>query len=308
MTDPGRNPGRWVLYVILFVLTAVVVLLSFVVIRVISALVLWMIAPIGLIYMVVTWGTLLLFLVLLLIARRKRCGWLAAISLGGAALPALILGSVLLRPVLPVPPRSQKPNQREPLPSPSDKYVLSVPIERSERDKGPLGYGMPYWHVTISDPNGKVLYRDSDEQFHGIHNVYWTWGDDDRAWLYNSDDGAVYFYELTNETWQKGMWGHGKTGHVEQDIAPPKSLYPAYESPGSVQNLGAAWALDGFWQKPEPDAETIVSFRNSETSEFMMLRVGESKNGITLLEANWDRKEAVVEIKGKRFTLDMRMP
>jgi len=82
MTDPRRNASRWVLYAILFVLTSVVVLLSFVVIRVISALVLWVIAPIGLIYAVVTWGTLLLFSVLLLIAWRKRGGWLVAISWG----------------------------------------------------------------------------------------------------------------------------------------------------------------------------------------------------------------------------------
>ena len=47
----------------------------------------------------------------------------------------------------------------------------------------------------------------------------------------------------------------------------------------------------------------MVFFTNFDTGQQMMLGRGESKNGVTLLDASWDKKQAVVEIKGRQFTL-----
>ncbi|MEN6428037.1 MAG: hypothetical protein ABFE13_22010 [Phycisphaerales bacterium] len=224
----ARNVTKYVLYAFLFVLTAGAVFLAFGVLMLVTTYVFWVIVPSALVLNASTFLLLVLFGILLFVARRKRRGWLAAVSLGGISVPGLFIALMLLHPLLPHPPREQKPNQREPLPSPSGRYVLTVPIERSSSYKGPLGYGMPFWHVTISDSNETVLYRDPNEDFHGIHNVYWVWDDQDRVWLYNSDNGAEYFYERTGLTWSRSRWGGGTPGQGVQRAAPPDALYPPY--------------------------------------------------------------------------------
>jgi hypothetical protein len=93
---------------------------------------------------------------------------------------------------------------------------------------GPAGFGWPFWHVTISDSHGAVIYRDHEESFPGQFNVHWMWDDQDRVWLYDSDDGSVYFYELTEGKWKKESWGYGNTRQIERDISPPDSLCPHY--------------------------------------------------------------------------------
>jgi hypothetical protein len=297
------NAARWVLYACLFIIGAVGMLVVSGVFIFLASFLLWLVVPSGLAYGTFVFASLLLFGGLLLLAWRRRWGWLAAISLGGASVPGLMIALMLLSPFLPHPPREPEPNQREPVTSPSGNYVLTVPIERSETQTGPFGYGLPFWHVTISEPNGAVVYRDPNEQFHGIHNVYWTWGDDDRVWLYDSDDGTVYFYERAEGNWTRAVWGQGRTGHSERDIAPPEALYPAYVSGGPARSLGTPWTLAGF---SATGGDALISFRNTATGEFMMLKVGESKNGITLLEWDGTKREAVCEIKGRRVTMDMR--
>ncbi|MEN6576435.1 MAG: hypothetical protein ABFD90_08835 [Phycisphaerales bacterium] len=220
--------GRRVLYGLLFMLTGVMMFLAFGVLLLFTSYMFWVIVPTGLVLNTFTFLSLVLFGILLVFARRKRRGCLAAISLGGMSVPGLFVVLMLLHPFLPHRPREQKANQREPLPSPSGRYVLTVPIERSSSHKGPLGYGMPFWHVTISDSNETVLYRDPNEDFHGIHNVYWVWDDQDRVWLYNSDDGAEYFYERTDSAWRRSRWRDGKPGQGVQRAAPPNALYPPY--------------------------------------------------------------------------------
>jgi len=121
----------------------------------------------------------------------------------------------------------QKPNQRQPLKSPSGKYVLTVPIERSKERRDLLGFGSPYRHVTISDPNGNVLYRDPEEYFPEWFGTYWVWDEEDRVWLYGSDTGTFY-YECVHGIWTRRGWVNGKTGQGEKEIGPPKSLNPGY--------------------------------------------------------------------------------
>lgn len=302
----GFRPVRWVLYVVLFGAAAAGMMCLFGLACMYTSLIGWLFVPSGLIYGTLLLTSLVVFAVLFLLGRRKRWGWLKAFSLGGASVPVLLAALVAAGPfILPEVDSAgmEKPNQQSRATSPSGRYVLTVPIERSKTQKGPLGYGFPYWHVTISDPNGQVVYRDAEDKFDGLHNVYWAWGDGDIAWLYNSDDGSVYYYQCADGQWARGRWGSGKTGYAEQDIAPPASLYPSYVAPGPVQNLGTPWQLSGFGGGGDPNRPVMVFFTNVDTGQEMMLAKGESKNGVTLLDASWDKMQAVVEIRGRQFTL-----
>lgn len=135
--------------------------------------------------------------------------------------------------------------------------------------------------------------------------MYWTWDEKDRVWLYDSEGGTVYFYEYVDENWTKQEWELGKTGYVDRDIEPPLSLYPSYMSAGPVCNLRSPWDPSGLSHSKTTEDRTMVTFRNPETGEFMMLRVGETKNDIEVLDANWEKREAVVRIKSKQFRFQM---
>jgi len=125
-------------------------------------------------------------------------------------LPVLLLCSYSLAG----PFSAQQPNQRDPFPSPSGKYVLSMPSDDC------------YWHPTISDADGDVLYRD-EEGFPGWFSVYWYWDEQDRAWLYNSDDGKVWVWVREGGQWVKHE--HGVPGG--KYYTPPKEVYPDYAEP-----------------------------------------------------------------------------
>jgi hypothetical protein len=85
------------------------------------------------------------------------------------------------------------------------------------------GSAMRVWKVTISDQNQSVLYKDVGSTFAGQFNVYWIWDASDRLWLYNSDDGMVYFWELQNGAWSKNRWERASS-----EIKPPLDVYPDY--------------------------------------------------------------------------------
>jgi amino acid transporter len=220
------NLSKWILYATLFVLTTTLTAFLFAIVFWFTSLFLWLIIPSSLIYCVTTLISIGLFLYLLLVSWRKRMGWIMAISLGGTLVPCLILVLMLVSLFIKIDRSShQKPNQRQPLKSPSGKYVLTVPIERSKERRGSLGFGSPYWHVTISDPNGNILYRDPEEDFPGWFGTYWVWDEEDRVWLYASDTGTV-FYECVDGIWTRHERGYVKKGHGEKDIKTPESLYP----------------------------------------------------------------------------------
>lgn len=113
-------------------------------------------------------------------------------------------------------PPAPKPNQRTPSTSPSGNYVLTVPIERDPTDRN-----LPFWRVTISDTAGKQLYKD-DSKFIGTLNVYWCWDSTDRVWLYNSDDGMTYVWQIFDGQWQRSLFT------VIGPVTPPLELYPDY--------------------------------------------------------------------------------
>ena len=219
---------KWILYAFLFVLTAALTAFLFAIVIWFTSLFLWLIIPSTLIYCATSLISIGLFLFLLFVGWRKKTGWLMVISLSGIVVPGMILVLMLVSPFIKIDRSThQKPNRRQPLTSPSGKYVLTVPIERSKERRGSLGFGSPYWHVTISDPNGSVLYRDPEEDFPGWFGTYWVWDEEDRVWLYGSDTGTV-FYECVDGIWTRRERGYGKKGQGEKDIEPPESLYPRY--------------------------------------------------------------------------------
>ncbi len=57
--------------------------------------------------------------------------------------------------------------------------------------------------VTIKSKDGALLYEDKDSRFFAGLNVYFGWDDEDRVWLYNSDDAGIWRWELDNGSWQK---------------------------------------------------------------------------------------------------------
>lgn len=126
-------------------------------------------------------------------------------------LPVLTMsGALLITSQMPKPP-----NQQDPAVSPSGTYVLTMPIEQS------------LWRVTIRDRKGRLLFRD-DSEFIGQLSVYWAWDEQDRVWLFNSDDSAVYFWETTPQGWRRTRWGHGRKREIPRELAPPTLLYPDY--------------------------------------------------------------------------------
>ena len=126
----------------------------------------------------------------------------------------IIFAALVINGCSTVPP---KPNQRNPSTSPSGKFVLTVPIERDPTDRN-----LPFWRVTISDTTGKLLYKD-DSKVIGTLNVYWCWDSADRVWLYNSDDGAMYVWQVLDSQWQRLPFT------VAEPLKPPDELLPDYE-------------------------------------------------------------------------------
>ena len=114
--------------------------------------------------------------------------------------------------------QEDKPNQKQPFASPSGKYILLVPIEINSKDQH------QYWRVTITDANGKVLFKD-DSHFVANLNVYWYWDKDDRVWLKNSDNGSVYYWQQdASGAWKRYEWERSN----KEPHEPPAELFPEY--------------------------------------------------------------------------------
>jgi uncharacterized protein YcfL len=110
--------------------------------------------------------------------------------------------------------------------SPSGRYTLTVLIE--ENQGNPTYNETKVWKVTISNAADQVIYKDDGSEFVGNLMVYWLWDAEDRVWLYNSDTGEVYFWELMDSEWIKIRWGAGKEKEIDREIMPPAGLYPPY--------------------------------------------------------------------------------
>ena len=89
------------------------------------------------------------------------------------------------------------PNQTQNQVSPSGQYVLSVSRKYQSKTKELV------WMVTIKSKDGSLLYQDKDSTMWSGLNVYFGWDEQDRVWLYNSDDGGIWRWELANGSWTK---------------------------------------------------------------------------------------------------------
>ena len=95
-----------------------------------------------------------------------------------------------------------RPNHKQGVVSPSGKYVLRLPIEVQTTNVR-YNKGKRVWKVTIADASGKIIYKDEDSVMIGHLMVYWGWDDQDRAWVYNSDNGDIWRWELGADGWKK---------------------------------------------------------------------------------------------------------
>ena len=116
-------------------------------------------------------------------------------------------------------PRKKPINQTQRLVSPSGKYVLTMPIEKS---RNPQYSDIAVRKVTIHDTAGNLEYKDEDSTMVGNLNVYWAWDQKDRVWVYNSDNGRI-------SRWEKGnlKWSTTEIAEAEKKEA-PDSLLPDY--------------------------------------------------------------------------------
>jgi hypothetical protein len=110
-------------------------------------------------------------------------------------------------------------NQTQHLPSPNGRYTVDVPIERSAGQKD------LFWKVAISDRSGKQLYKDTDSDFVGQLNVYWLWDNSNRLWLYCTDEGTVFIWELEKGRWVKRKWGTRDDVRSDRKEYPPDGLF-----------------------------------------------------------------------------------
>jgi|GEM_PF-5743930 len=102
----------------------------------------------------------------------------------------------------------------EPLPSPSSRYVLEVPIRNAA------------WTVRILDRDGKAVHEDAATEFFGRFNCSWRWDAEDRVWLLNGDTGDIFFWEQIGGEWKKERWGRIGGREIARPIDPPSDLFP----------------------------------------------------------------------------------
>jgi len=148
-------------------------------------------------------------IILWLLTRKRSLAQAVRIPLH--LLPVAVI--MILSLILPKPP--ELPNQQSTLVSPSGRYAMDMDMKGNR------------WIVSISDRDGKLLYRDNDSNFVGHFNVYWVWDNRDRLWLYNSDDGHIYYWIRTSSAWQKAPWSDG-TNPRRDEFSAPANLYPDY--------------------------------------------------------------------------------
>lgn len=154
---------------------------------------------------------------LLALGIRKGSPTLVSISLG-FLVPVACLAALAASLRFAAPPEDPDPQ------SPNGAYIATVPVERSETP-GATGLGIPYYHVTISDRNGRVVYRDAENDFLGGWGVHLAWDESNRLWLYSSDSSMVYRWELIEGRWNKQFCG-GWSGGLTQCGTAPRTIFP----------------------------------------------------------------------------------
>jgi hypothetical protein len=90
--------------------------------------------------------------------------------------------------------------QVTPVASPDGRTVARVDILE---EPCPEGFEA-CWVVSFHSPLGQELFRET-EGFPARWNVYWTWDEQGRFWLHNSDDGATYRWTPSGHHWGREL-------------------------------------------------------------------------------------------------------
>ena len=103
--------------------------------------------------------------------------------------------------------------------SPDGKWV-------AKRSAGPRhGYVNDVWTIRITDAEGQVVFTDHTD-FTAVLNVYVMWDEDHFLWLYNSDDGRVYYYSQGPTGWQRDRYCEEDHEGRQDAVGPPSDLFP----------------------------------------------------------------------------------
>ncbi len=133
------------------------------------------------------------------------------------------VGSLLLCPLLActgqpepavaeLPPAVAPAGQVPGLGSPRSSKFAEVPIVAV-----PDREFASWWMPRIVTAEGDDVFVDQ-QGFPARFNIYWDWDQQDRFWIYNTDDGAVWVYRRAAEGWGRTCWEQGL------DFEPPASI------------------------------------------------------------------------------------
>ena len=111
-----------------------------------------------------------------------------------------------------------KISQISPLVSPGKKYTLKVIVIEENKN----GFNS-WWQIEIADTQNNILLLDKDS-FPANFNIYWNWDNEERLWVYNSDDGKIYYWEFIS-----GKWAQTEYDRESSKLIPAKDLLPVYE-------------------------------------------------------------------------------
>ncbi len=112
----------------------------------------------------------------------------------------------------------QKASSLAPLPSPNGRFVLNVTLDDSDKSASPLR------RVSILDPETQKTHQDPADVFEGAKPVSATWDEDNRPWLHDTNDGAVYFWEQKDGKWRRTRWGTNDQKEIQRQMEPPEGL------------------------------------------------------------------------------------
>ncbi len=114
---------------------------------------------------------------------------------------------------------NREPNKQNPAISPSGEYIAKV----SSPAEG--------WVIRMESRSSSSKWTEKTD-FVPHLNIYWRWDSDDRFWIYNSDNGVVYFMlkQPDSNEWTMKEWGYSRTRKedISQTVMPPDELYPHY--------------------------------------------------------------------------------
>lgn len=109
----------------------------------------------------------------------------------------------------------QQDNKQNPAASPDSAYIAHVSLSPE------------WWLVRITDGKGVQEWIEMTP-FVSHFSIYWKWDAQGRFWLYNSDDGRIYYVERLEDGWTRRSWGslYGVDEGVPPGVKPPEGLWP----------------------------------------------------------------------------------